>query len=335
MKSSPPGQLPTSPGTPSTTTVPVTVVISTCGRGDIVCQAIRSLLLNDYPHFEAVVVDQSDDDVTGTCMISLLGDPRVVYLRSNTKGVSIGRNLGIAAARSEMIAITDDDCEVPPNWLKEIASAFEVDSRIGVVFGNVVPGPHDSTSGFVPAYVRGEAFLARSIHDKLQVEGISSCMALRRSVWQALAGFDEMLGVGAPLKSGAESDFIVRVLLAGCYVYETPKVMVTHHGFRTWEQGRDVIRRYWYGTGAMLSKNVRCGHWPVVLLLPRLAWRFAFGRSRVGASLGKHPENLLRLVSFVRGFVAGGMIPVDQPSGHFVFSKKERVDGAENSKETA
>ena len=333
MNSSLSGQLPTSSGT--TTTAAVAVVISTCDRGDRVCQAIRSLLLNDYPHFEAVVVDQSDDDVTGKCMRSFLADPRVVYLRSNTKGVSIGRNLGIAATQSEMIAITDDDCEVPANWLKEIAAAFDVDRRIGVVFGNVVPGPHDSASGFVPGYVREEPFLARSIRDKLQVEGISACMALRRSVWQALDGFDAMLGIGAPLKSGAESDLLVRALLAGCYVYETPSVMVTHHGFRTWEQGRDVIRRYWYGTGAMLAKNARCGHWSVVLLLARLAWRWVFGRSRVGASLGKHPEKLLRLISFVRGFVAGGVIPVDRLSGHYILPKKERGNGAGNSRETA
>jgi GT2 family glycosyltransferase len=314
-------------------TPPITVVISTRDRGDTVCQAIRMLLVNDYPHFDLFVVDQSGDDVTGECVKPFLDNPRLRYFRTTTQGVSVGRNFGIATAQSEIIAITDDDCEIPANWLREIAAAFEVDSHIGIVFGNVVPGPHDATAGFIPAYVREKPFLARRLRDKLEVEGISACMALRRSVWQALGGFDRMLGIGAPLKSGAESDLVVRALLAGYYIYETPDVTLTHVGFRTWQQGRAVIRRYWYGTGAMFVKNLKCGHWSILPILLGLAWRWVFGQSRVGASLGRQQKRILRLTSFVKGFTAGAMLPVDRSTGHFVAQKNEPAGTAEDFKE--
>jgi glycosyltransferase involved in cell wall biosynthesis len=42
----------------------VTVVISTRNRGDRILKTIQTILLNDYPHFELRVVDQSDDDLT-------------------------------------------------------------------------------------------------------------------------------------------------------------------------------------------------------------------------------------------------------------------------------
>jgi hypothetical protein len=148
-------------------------------------------------------------------------------------------------------------------------------------------------------------------------------MGLRRSLWQRLRGFDQMLGAGSRLKSGAESDLTLRALLAGYYVYETPDVSVIHHGFRTWEQGRLLIQRYWFGTGAMFIKHIKCGQWRIVPLLFRLAWRWAFGRSRVAASLGNRPHRILRLVAFVRGCLAGAITPVDTTTGQYVRRKRD------------
>jgi GT2 family glycosyltransferase len=308
----------------ATGTPPVTVVISTYSRGDSIVATVRTILLNDYPNFTLRVVDQSADDVTAASLRPFLDNPRMRYTRSATKGVSAGRNIGIGEAQSELIAITDDDCEVTTDWLWKLVDGFARDSRIGIVFGNVVPGSHDGTSGFIPGYSRHEPFVARGIHEKSQVEGLSACMGLRRSLWQVLGGFDQMLGAGSPLKSGAESDLTIRALLAGYYVYETPDMTVIHHGFRRWEEGRTLIHRYWYGTGAMLVKQLKCGHWPIVQLLLHLAWRWAFGRSRIASSLGTRPQRFLRLVSFIRGFVVGGMTPVDRTTGHY---KQCKYDG--------
>lgn len=301
----------------------VTVVISTRERGDRIVQTIRTIQANTHADFELRVVDQSTVDDTEAAVRESLTDPRIRYIRSATTGVSTGRNIGIAGAQSELIAITDDDCEVPATWLQEFVAAFAVDPRIGIVFGNVLPCQHDATAGFVPAYVRQEPFLARSLRDKLDVEGGSACMGLRRSVWQELGGFDEMLGLGAPLRSGGESDLTIRCLLAGHFVFETPKASVIHHEFHTWEEGRSVVERYWYGTGAMFVKQLKCGHWSVLQLLVRLAWRWAVGRSRFATSLGRSPYRLFRLVSFLRGFLAGGMIPVDRLTRRYVHRKVE------------
>jgi GT2 family glycosyltransferase len=232
----------------------VTVVVATRSRGDSVIRTARTILTNDYPTFELRVVDQSDDDRTETSLRQYLADARVHYVRVDTKGLSSARNAGIADAQGEIIAITDDDCEVSSNWLRELVAAFVADSRIGIVFGNVVPGPHDSRAGFIPAYIREEPFLARCIDEKHEVDGVGACMGLRRSVWKDLGGFDQMLGAGAPLRANSEGDLVIRALQSGYFVYETPAVQVIHHGFRTWQEGVVLIQRYWYGTGAMYAK---------------------------------------------------------------------------------
>lgn len=299
----------------------VTVVISTRNQGDRIVKTIQTILLNDYPHFELRVIDQSEDNTTEASLRPFLDDSRFYYLRSPTQGLSAGRNLGIRHTQSEFIALTDDDCETSQNWLRELVAAFSKDSRIGIVFGNVLPGPYDRSAGFIIGYVRDEPFLSQSILEKHRVEGIGACMGLRRSVWQVLGGFDEMLGTGAYFKSAEETDLTIRALLAGYFVYETPNVTVIHYRFHTWEQCLALIHGYWQGTGAMFAKHLKCGHWSIILPLLRLAWRWAFGLSRVAASFGNNPHRWLRLTSFIRGFVAGVTTSVNRRTGHYVHRK--------------
>lgn len=302
----------------------VSVVVPTRNRGDRITKAVHTLLANDYHPFHVIVVDQSDDDTTAEALSQYRAAPNLRYVRSATLGSSKARNLGIDLAEGEIIGLLDDDCEVPANWVRELAKAFEVDPRIGLVFGNVEPGPYDSNVGFVPSYLRQVPCLAKTIREKHLVEGMSACMGIRRSVWQSLGGFDTLLGVGAPLQSGAEGDLTIRALQAGHFVYETPSLTLLHHGFRGWKDGRLLIRRYWFGTGAMFAKHVKRDTRDTCRLLSRLAWRWAFGRSLVARSLGERPHRIVRLAAFARGFAAGVVTRVDHATGLYAGHGKEK-----------
>jgi GT2 family glycosyltransferase len=279
-------------------------------------ETVRTILANEGPAFELRIVDQSEDDATEKSLKPFLGDPRVHYRRSSTRGLAVATNLAICDAQNELIAVTDDDCFVPPDWLRELVAAFRVDRRIGMVFGNIWPVAHDRSAGFILSYVRDKPFLARRVGDKHRVEGNGSCMGLRRSVWRELGGLDEKLGIGAPLQSASDTDFAIRVLLAGYFIYETPRLQVSHQGFRTWAQSRPVVRRYMYGLGAMYGKHVKCGHWSILQVMFQLAWRWAFGQP--AANLGHCPPKWMRLVSFGKGLLSGLRTPVDRATGHFV-----------------
>jgi GT2 family glycosyltransferase len=215
--------------------------------------------------------------------------------------------------------MTDDDREVTPDWLRRIADAFPADPRIGIVFGNVLAGPHDRTQGFIPAYQRREPFLAKSIRDKHRIEGIGASMAIRRTAWEALNGFDENFGAGGRFGSAEELEFTVRALVSGFAVYAEPAAAVVHHGFRTWESGRELISGYLYGIGAMFAKLLKLGHWSILYLMFQLASRWAFQGPVV--DLGRKPPRLLRLSAFVRGFLAGLAFPIDRRRGHYARAK--------------
>jgi glycosyltransferase involved in cell wall biosynthesis len=249
----------------------IAVIICTRNRPASLVKTVQTILRNDYPHFEIVVVDQSDDTATKEVLAPFLETHRLKYLSMPTPGLAAGRNLGIQAApKCEYIVITDDDCEVPPDWLKSMAEAFEVDSRIGIVFGNVIPAQHNSTDGFIPGYERDRPFLARGMNHKHHVEGVAGCM-----------------------------------------------VHLVHNGFYAWHEGRSVVYRNWFGSGAMLVKHLKCSPWAVTPLLCRIAWRWAFARSRSALALGKHSYTLLRLRAFLHGALLGVRVPVNKRNLQF------------------
>jgi GT2 family glycosyltransferase len=298
------------PGPPENPSIPV--VIATRDRGGAIVGALRSILACRPAPRKIWVFDQSRDNRTAEAMAAFSGESRVRYLRSRTVGQSRAHNLAIARVQAELIAITDDDCEVPVDWLARIDAAFALDTRIAAVFGNVAAADHDSREGFVPAYSRTAPFLAKEPRDKWQLEGMGACMAIRRSVWESLGGFDEMLGPGAHYPAAGEGDFVLRALRAGWWIYETPDIHVVHHGFRSTVESRALLAGYARGTGAMMAKHIRCGSPDARRLLAQMAWRWIRRRRPEAVGLGSDFAGVTRLQNFTRGFLSGARAPLDR-----------------------
>lgn len=300
----------------------ITIIITTRNRNEIVSHAVESVFTNTYDQFRLIVLDQSTDNKTTQSLNRYTNSPIFTYLKSNTCGAAIGRNIAIQNSETELIGILDDDCVAPVNWIISLINAFLFDEKIGIVFGNVEAGKYDKSKGFIPTYLRDENFLARNIYDKNNVEGLSACMGIRKSVWKILGGFDPMLGGGAYFRSGEESDLAIKALLKGIYVYECTSFCLTHNGFRVWEDAYKLIDSYWYGTGATFAKYCKCNQLSILFILAKLGYKWAFQHSRVLDSLGTKQHRLKRLRSFCRGFYSGLRMPVDKKKQLFIESQK-------------
>jgi GT2 family glycosyltransferase len=305
----------------------VSAVVATRDRQAAVVRTVVSILASDPPAHEVIVIDQSSTDETEAALRPLLGERALRYHRSGSIGLSRARNQGIRAATGEFVALTDDDCEVPRNWIEEAAAALESNERIALVFGNVLPAPFDAAVGFIPGYVRDEPFLADEVRKKVAIDGIGASMALRRTAWHALGGFDEMLGSGSVFPGGDEGDFAMRALGSGWCVLETPRFWIQHHGYRTRVEGEETVSRYARGTGAMMAKHLRCRTPGARTLLAAMAWRWSRGVVHQAATVGDGRHRLRRLRAFASGFAAGARAPLDRSMVLFVPDGRHAVGG--------
>jgi glycosyltransferase involved in cell wall biosynthesis len=88
----------------------VSVVMPAYNRARTIERAVDSILAQDYPSIEVIVVDDGSKDDTAEVMRSRYGsDPRVVFIQQPNGGVCVARNTGIARARGEFIAMLDSD----------------------------------------------------------------------------------------------------------------------------------------------------------------------------------------------------------------------------------
>lgn len=294
----------------------MSAVVCTRNRGPMVLDAVRSILANDHPDFELIVVDQSSDDLTRHALSVFSANPRLRYIRSPERGLSNARNLGISLANSKKVAMTDDDCTVPADWLTRMERALDPSASVVIVIGNVFAAPYDRSKGFIPNYTQSASFLATSVRHKHRIEGMAACMGISADACAKLHGFDPSLGSGSRFQSADETDMIIRALMAGYRVLETPEVVVTHQGLRKWEDADSVVYNYLYGIGATIAKHLRSGNWSITYVVFALAGRWMFGRPVM--DYGFQPGRRMRLLGFLSGFKAGISTRVDKHTGHFV-----------------
>lgn len=114
----------------------VTIIIPTYNSSQYLGEAIESVLLQDYPDKEVIVVDDGSCDNTQDVTARYRG--RITCIQQRNGGCAVARNTGLRVATGEYIAFLDSDDQLLPGSLSMRAEHLDHYADVGMVCGDVV-----------------------------------------------------------------------------------------------------------------------------------------------------------------------------------------------------
>lgn len=122
---------------PKCAKTPLVSVVIACPRGSwMLEEGLAAMQRQTYRNWEVIVLPDADGGRD-------VGDRRVRFIATGAVRPAEKRNLGIRAAKGEIVAFLDDDAFPDARWI-EFAVRYFADSAIGAVGGPGVTPPSDS-----------------------------------------------------------------------------------------------------------------------------------------------------------------------------------------------
>jgi glycosyltransferase involved in cell wall biosynthesis len=220
------------------------VVIPTYNRITSLRKNLASLTALESSDFEIIVVNDGSTDGTEEYLAKMPAGGKIRSRSGSHQGPAAARNAGVAVARGEWIAFTDDDCTVSADWLSRFEAAIGL-SGADVIGGSVVNGSPDfffaelsqemlnHYVATLPKFGRREFLTSNNI-------------VYRASVLRNEGGFDERFRFAG----GEERDLNRRILAHGGTAAFYSDISVNHaHTMNVLEWLRQQCH---YGRGACL-----------------------------------------------------------------------------------
>lgn len=252
----------------------VSVVIPTRDRPELAVEAVEAVLASHYPsdRYEVILVDNRpaeewdpDEPRTGA-----LADNRVRVLHEQVAGGANARNKGLAEAKGEIVAFTDDDVIADRLWLAAIARSFDDAANVGAVSGIVMPRSLETPAQvWFEGYARFSGRFDRHAYDfganrplddplfpfDIGILGTGANMAFRAEVLRRAGGLDPSFNTKA-LPNGTDVESLFRVLLNGWTIVHEPGAIVQHAHQSEYHQLERRVYGYGLGLTAVLTKSL-------------------------------------------------------------------------------
>jgi len=201
-------------------TVPLSVVIPTYRREQVLLNTIQYLLNLQPPPAEIIVVDQTGDhEVSTHAQLNQWGKNKEIrWVRLEEPSIPKAMNQGLLLARNDIVLFLDDDIIPSENLITAHASAHGAEG-VGVVAGKVIQ-PWDT--GTQPA---GKKFGFASDTKQFIHEFMGGNFSVKRSLAIGLGGFDENF---VHVAYRFEAEFSERLLTGGYKILFEPGAIIRH-----------------------------------------------------------------------------------------------------------
>ena len=208
--------------------------------------------------WELVIVDNGSTDGTSDYLEALSGQwplkPALTIAQQPKPGLAAARNVGWRIARADLLAFTDDDCYVSPDFIDATIQVFGDNPQRGFASGRILLFDDRDQRVTIQESEERIEFPPRTFLAAGAIQGAN--MAFRREALERIAGFDERLGAGTPFPS-EDIDAAAAALWAGFPGVYDPRPVVFHdHGRRTQADVNALRARYDAGRGAYYAKHI-------------------------------------------------------------------------------
>jgi len=298
----------------------VSVVVGIRNEEKFIEECIEALLNLDYPRnsYEIIVVDGMSADKTR----DIVQKYPVKLLLNERKNVAAARNLGVKNARGDLVAFTDGDCKVHPQWLKTLIREMQDAPDDVMCFG----GPNlifdtDPVFGRVVGYAQ-ESFLgsggsaqSKNSTKKRYVGSLPNCNAMyKKTAIQEVGGFDERFVVGQ------DGDLNYRIGKKGNRFLYIPEAQVLHHRRGTLKSFSVRMFKYGMWMAELFKKHGEFVRW--YAFLPSIA--IVFAAALLIASIKYFTPSLLLLalmtVYFILVFITSIQVAYKMRSKYGIFA---------------
>lgn len=222
----------------------VSVIVTTYERPLQLAHLLRALGAQDYPtdRFEVIVVNDGGTQPLEPVIPPFERDLQVRLVQQENGGPAAGRNAGVAHARGDWIAFTDDDCAPGPDWLSALMTA--ADSHPGCLLGgrNVAGLPRQLCSA-------ASQLIEHIVYDFFNADPENARFFASDNMLLPAAPFRSMGGFDAGFRIASEDrDLCERWRSAGGRMVYVPNAVVCH--FQRLSLAGFVRQHFRYGRGA-------------------------------------------------------------------------------------
>jgi glycosyltransferase involved in cell wall biosynthesis len=264
----------------------ISVVICTHNRASslrVTLETLRRMSVPPELKWELLLVDNNSGDGLREEVKEFVGGTalNLRYIWEPRTGKSYALNRGISEARGEIIAFTDDDVLVSPDWLQELMHTFNRLDCLGVggrcipAWGDVTRpdwlvtvGPYGLCPGTILEFDFGDE------EKELAIAPWGLNMAFKRCTFEKYGMFRTDLGPsGSGRILGEDTEFGRRLLRGGDKIVYASKATV-HHPVHPQRITKDYFLRFYLGMG---RAYLREDGWPAEAVLyfgiPRYMFR--------------------------------------------------------------
>ena len=325
------------PRFPLPRTPKVSVVVASYNGDRTLKACLESLRNLKYPDYEVILVDDGSTDTTPQLaelfrrgespdepslekadkaenstsssahqLVTSAAGGKFCYFRHGTNlGLSVARNTGIAAATGEIVAFTDADCRVDPDWLYYLVADLLAGEFVAMGGPNLLPPDDSAAAAAVMVSPGGPAHV---MLDDRQAEHIPGCnMAFFKTALTAVGGFDPIFR-----QAGDDVDICWRLQQAGFKIGFSPAAFIWH--YRRSTVGAYLKQQRGYGEAEALLVRKHPEYFNAfgdcvwrgriytpskfgVLLRPPIIYRGLFGSAPFQSLYSSEPARTLMLIT--------------------------------------